>query len=303
MKNVSAVFGKARHILVTGASGFIAGELISRALAETLTVSVLTRKSSALKKRFPAVHVYQDALEIAPTNDIDAIVHLSGANVFALPWTAGRKRTLYASRVGVGARVHEAMRTWQPRARVWVQASAVGFYPLQSDTPLAEDVAPGQHFAAELCQAIEAMAAKAPVDRHVSLRFGLVLGRSGGMYPTLRMANLFGMGAVVGSGNQLVAWVHIADAVGIIATAIADARIQGPLNAIAAQCNYREFAKQLSAAVKRPNFLQVPAFFLQLGLGQRAPLLLEGPELSRDKVRQHYSFQHETIADAGIALG
>ena len=316
-------FGSAKHLLITGASGFIAGALIAVALRQGLKVSALTRSPAKLETRFPGLRGYADPLQIPSNCGVDAVVHLSGANVFALPWTAARKRSLRASRIGIAERLQQAIAGWQQAPACWIQASAVGFYPTQSTTVLTEQSAPGTHFAAQLCQEIEASALRAETlgMRTVNLRIGLVMGRSGGVYPLMRLGTLLSGASVLGSGDQRVAWIHIDDLVSLIARCISDApcehgqvsrerhggqvsrerhggQVCGAINAVAPQSpTYKEFATAMAGALNRPCWLKIPQLALKLTLGERAPLMLEGAEISAEKALAIHKFAYATVSD------
>jgi uncharacterized protein len=286
-------------VLVTGASGFIGSALVARLRARGDTVIALSRQPAHTEKRL-GVRSVADPQDIA--EPVDAIVHLAGANVMALPWTSARKAVLRGSRLGIA----EALLAWQQarphQAQSWVQASAVGFYPTQSSSALTETAPSGSGFAAELCQAIEAQSARAAAlgARVVNLRFGLVLGAKGGVYPMLRLATKLGGGSTVGSGQQRVAWIHIEDAVGLILHSLDQPKWHGAINAVAPESpSYQAFAGALAQSVQRPSWLRVPALLLKLALGARAPLLLEGAQILPDKAQAlGYTFQYPQLQEA-----
>lgn len=66
----------------------------------------------------------------------------------------------------------------------------------------------------------------------VRLRFGVLLGREDGAYPMLALSSRFGLGAVLGSGQQPAPWLHLQDAVGLIRHALTTPTLQGAVNAV-----------------------------------------------------------------------
>ncbi len=300
-------FGGIKRLLVTGATGFIGSTLVKAAQAAGVQVTVLSRNPEKARKLLGAVTAFSGASELADNAQFDAIVHLAGANVMAWPWTAGRKQVLMASRMG-GA---DALLAFLARAKsppkAWVQASAVGVYPTQSAGQLDETSAPGLGFAAELCQAIEAKAASASGFglRIVNLRIGVVLGKGGGVYPMMRLATLLGGGAVLASGKQHFAWVHLDDVVAMLAQAGFDTTWNGAINAVAPHApTNEEFAATLAKQLHRPMLWRIPGFALRPVLGQRAPLLLEGAEILPAKLLQlGYKFRFADLAAALAAIG
>jgi uncharacterized protein len=311
-------FGTIKRLLISGATGFIGAQLTRAALAAGCSVTVISRQPEKAVKLFG--HAVQAVASCDALNDgdqFDAIVHLAGANVFALPWFRGRKNTLLRSRLELA----DALLAFVQRAKtppaVWLSASAVGFYPIPggaapadaattTQTVFTETADAGTGFAAELCQAVEARVAQAASYgvRAAALRFGLVLGRTGGVFPQILLATRFGGGAVVGRGTQRVAWVHIDDAVGTIAFALADARCAGPINVVAPQSpTYRSFIEEIARAAHRPTPWRVPALVLKLALGERAPLLLEGAQISPAKLAElNFGFQFPELKSAALQL-
>jgi uncharacterized protein len=292
-----------KRVLIAGGSGFIGSVLTRALLAQNIEVTVISRNPRRTQTQFAQkVRVVASADALDANAQFDAIVHLAGANVFALPWFAARKRTLQRSRLGIADALLEFVRRAQQPPKIWLQASAVGIYPTLSRAALDEQSPPGVGFAAALCQEIEARVASAQALglRGVALRFGLVLGRSGGVFPAMRLGTQLGGGAVMGSGEQFVAWVHVTDAVHVIASALSDARYSGPINVVAPDApRYREFATALAQASRRPMLWRVPSLLMKIALGERAPLLLEGAEiLPKQLAAMGFDFRFPTLQEA-----
>jgi uncharacterized protein len=289
----------ALRVLIAGATGFIGTALVKALLASGHRVIALSRNATKAKAKL-GVEAIRQASEL--TEPVDAVVNLSGANVFAMPWTANRKKLLLDSRVGVSDSVLARLKQLGAQPKVWVQASAVGFYATRSNHPLDEFSAPGQGFAAQLCQAVEQSSARAEAlgMRVVNLRFGLVLGRSGGVFPMMKLGTKLAGGSVLGSGSQHVAWIHLHDALAMIQTALENPAWHGAVNAVAPQSpSYAEFAAALSQAAHRPRWLRVPEFVLKIALGERAPLMLEGAQIEpRAALKHGFVFGFPEVAGA-----
>ena len=84
-----------------------------------------------------------------------------------------------------------------------------------------------------------------------------------------------GLGGVLGSGEQIVPWIHLHDLVELIVCALGDDRYRGPVNATAPQpVTNRALTRELARAVGRKPGFGVPAFALRAALGQGASALL-----------------------------
>jgi hypothetical protein len=130
------------------------------------------------------------------------------------------------------------------------------------------------------------------------LRFGLVLGHQG-ILPMMRLPFLFGLGGRIGSGQQVMSWVHIEDVLGSIAhvmlIANSDSRsIEGVYNVTAPQpVTQNEFAKSLARALHRPSVLAVPASLVRSVMGEQAMIMLEGQRVYPTRLEQsgyHFRF-------------
>lgn len=292
------------RLLISGATGFVGSALTRAALAASCEVCVITRSPAKATRLFgSSIQVIQSADALDADARFDGIVHLAGANVFALPWFGARKRLLMASRLSIADSLVRFCERAKHRPNCWIQASAVGIYPTTSATPIDESYGPGEGFAPELCQAIEARVAQVQAlgVRGVSLRLGLILGRHGGVFPALRLSCLCAGGVTAGSGNQRVAWVHVNDVIAVIANALsAGSTLQGAINVVAPHApTYRDFIGAIARAVHRPSLFRVPEPLMRLALGERAPLLLEGAEIRpKALLDQGFRFQFPNLEDA-----
>ncbi len=314
---VAALAGTpARHpgaaaVLVTGATGFVGSALVRQLLAEGRRTIVLSRDARQAQALFgKAAWVVEHLDQIPAETRIDAVVHLAGARVLGMPWTAARRRELMHSRVGVAVAIVQLMRRLQQAPRVLVSASAVGYYGAAqraSGGVLAEDgpPRPGQ-FQSDLCVAIEheARRAEALGVRVVRLRLGVVLGRGDGAYPLLALSARWGLGAILGSGRQPAPWVHIADAVGLIRYGLNPTPpgkpLDGAVNAVAPDMPSQErFARTLAQSFGRRLYLRMPEAPLRWLLGEMSTLLLDGQHaVPRAAIEAGYRFRFPALGPA-----
>jgi uncharacterized protein len=177
-----------RTVLVSGGTGFIGGHLIRRLLARGERVIVLTRDADRALDRFgPHVRIITRTAELNEHECIEAVVNLAGAPILGFPWTRARRRKLVASRVDTTRSLVDLCGRLVQPPRVFVSASAIGYYGVHADEPLDEKGDPQPIFQSRLCQEWEAAAdaAEGIVKRVVKIRIGLVLGRDGGALPQL----------------------------------------------------------------------------------------------------------------------
>ena len=268
-----------RTVLVTGATGFIGRNVTRRLLERGDRVIALSRDPVRAHLILGATPMVADRLSDLPPNlTIDAVVNLAGAPIMARPWSKARKRALVESRIGVTRALVDWLAGRRQRPEVLVSASAIGWYGERGEAALDETAPVGDGFAAALCNAWEREAASAAALglRVCRLRFGLVVGKDGGMLRSLLPTFRAGLGAVIGEGKQWQSWIHRDDAVEMIVRAIADPLFNGAINATApVPVRQVEFAHTLGRVLHRPVWLRLPAAPLHAVLGERAGLLLE----------------------------
>ena len=295
-------------VLVTGGTGFIGTALVRTLLQDGQRVIVLSRDARRAAASFgPGVQVVETLDTLPNETRVAAIVNLAGAPIAARPWTAARKAALLDSRIQATRAVCDLVARLDMRPKVLVSASAVGFYGLRSDGVELDETAPAQPgcFQSDLCAAWEheARAIRDLGVRVVRARFGVVLGRDGGLYPALALAARCGLGAVLGTGRQPHPWVHIDDAVAAIRFALDTEAVCGAVNVVAPNLvPQAAFTAALASSLRRRVRLVVPAWALR-PLGEVSQLLLSGQAATpRALLADGFRFQHPALPQALAAL-
>ena len=293
------------RIVIAGGSGFIGEPLVKRLIARGDDVAVLSRNPA--KVRAGRGLQWDGRTQGAWSQEAasaDAIVNLSGENVGEGRWTDERKKKLIASRLDSTGAIVEALRNAPPRERVFVSASAVGYYGVRGDEELDETGSRGSGFLAELVEQWEAAARAAePLARLVILRFGVALAADGGALQKMLLPFKLGAGGPVGNGRQWLSWIDRDDAVRLVEWAIDNRSVRGTYNATApAPVQNRDFARAAGRALRRPAFMPAPAFALRLAFGQMADEVLLGGQrvVPRRAEREGFRFDIPTL-DASLA--
>ena len=288
---------KHQPVIVTGATGFIGSHLTRHLVASGHEVIVLTRNADKAYDRFgPAVRIVTDLGEIAADERIDAIVNLAGAPILGLPWTRKRRARLLASRIGVTQAIADLVRRLEHRPDVVISASAIGYYGVHGNEPLDESAAPQPRFQSELCKRWEAAAREIGdgAVRVVRLRIGLVFGPDGGAFPSLARPIAGGLGAILGTGRQIVSWIHVDDLVRLIDFVRRTPSAHGAINATApGALSHEALSLAIAEHTGKRIHLRVPAKVLRLALGEMAELLVDGQRVVPAKAtrlgfRWHY---------------
>jgi uncharacterized protein (TIGR01777 family) len=292
-----------RHVLVSGATGFIGSHLVRRLIARGDSVTVYTRDADQALNRFgPHVHVVTNLDVIEPSAQIDAIVNLAGAPILGFPWTRARRRTLIDSRVQTTRALVALCARLERPPRVFASASAIGYYGVRGDQRLDEQGAPQPIFQSILCQQWEeaANAAEAVGARVLRLRFGLVFGRDGGALPSLALPVRFGLGAILGTGKQWVSWIHIDDLTRLIVFVLDKPSVRGVVNAVSPNpATHLQVQHALARTLHRPMWMRVPAFAVRAALGEMSQLLVDGQRVvPRRALASGFVFRHPDLREA-----
>ncbi len=290
------------RMAVSGASGLIGRQLVAFLRTGGHDVKRLVRKTATAPDEIswdPA----RGEIDAAALEGVDAVIHLGGVSIAGALWTEERKAAIRRSRIDGTSLLARTLASLQHPPRVFVSASAIGFYGDSGDELLTETSPKGDGFLAEVCQAWERAAepASAAGIRVVTPRFGLVLSGGGGLLKRLLPIFQLGLGGPLGSGDQFMSWIAIDDLLGVLLSAIADDRLAGPVNAVAPHpVTNREFTAILGDVLNRPAIIPAPAALLQLlpgGMGGEIFLASQRvqPTMLRDV---HFRFDFPTLEDA-----
>ena len=290
------------HIIVSGANGLIGKALVPALEAAGHRVTRLVRGRA--RPGWAEIAWEPETGRIAPQaiDGADAVVHLAGESIVGR-WNADKKRRIYDSRVRGTQVICEALRQVVKAPKVFVCASAIGYYGNCGERLLQEESRAGRDFLARVCTDWEAAAVPASGRgiRVVSARLGMVLSSSGGalgqMLPPFRL----GVGGMLGSGSQYMSWISLDDVVGAITHVLTTDSLHGPVNFVAPEVvRNREFTRTLGRVLRRPTRLGVPAFAARMLFGEMAEaLLLASTRVEPAKLQaSDYSFRYPQLEGA-----
>lgn len=263
-------------ILITGASGLI-GQALQKSFAEKDYEMLLASRKEPSDAQHIQWSIEDGFADPEKLEGIDAVVHLAGESVSGLRWTEDKKKAIRDSRVLGTRNVVDAISKLKQKPKVFVAASAIGFYGERGDEELTESSAIGDNFLAGVSKEWEAESRRAEDAgiRTVLLRTGIVLSKDGGALGAMLTPFKLGVGGVVGSGKQWMSWISMDDEIAVINFAIENENLRGAVNAVSPNpVTNQEFTKTLGEVLYRPTFLPLPEFAVSMVFGEMGDALL-----------------------------
>jgi uncharacterized protein len=248
--------------------------------------------------------VWDPARPLSPdlVSGFDAVIHLAGESIVGRWTDAKKQRIIESRRQGTGHLAEAAAKASQP-PRVFISASAIGFYGNRGDEILREDSPSGQGFAAEICRQWEAAAQPAAQAgiRTAQMRIGVVMSADGGALPEMLTPFRLGLGGKLGDGRQWWAWVSVRDVVGAILHVLNHESLSGPVNTVAPNpVTNADFTRILASVLHRPAIFPMPAFVVRLIFGEMGEELFLGSQRVEPAklAASEYQFQHPDLKTA-----
>ncbi len=261
-----------KNILISGSSGFIGKELCLKLKSNAINVRRLVRKKSLVKEDSFFWDPTIKEINLSAFDNIDCVINLSGEPI-AQRWNNKSKKSILDSRIISTRFLVESMKLVKSPATL-INASGINYYGSKAGFINSNETfrfnADG--FLSEVCHKWEAEAKALESsqfgNRLVILRTGVVINPSGGALKRMLTPFKMGLGGVVGSGNQWMSWIDLGDLLKIIKWAI-DSDYSGVVNAVAPEpIKNKKFSKVLSQTLKRPCFLPLPNWAVDIAFGE-----------------------------------
>jgi len=290
-------------VFLTGGTGFVGTNLSRELLQRGHVVTILTRHLPSRPAMPGIAYVEGDPTKpgdwMAAVPEHDWIINLAGASVFTR-WTAPHKKLIRDSRILTTRHLVQALRPGGHQTLF--STSAIGYYGLHGDEELDEDAPRGDDFLGQVGRDWEAEALKAQDlgIRVVITRFGIVLGRGGGILAQLTPIFNSYLGGPVGSGRQWFSWIDQTDQFRAFLFVLDRPDLNGPINFTAPHpVRNAELARALGKVLNRPSFMAAPGFMVKLVLGEFGQVILGGQRvLPKRLLAAGFEFLYPTIAQS-----
>lgn len=289
------------QIVISGASGLIGQQLAAFLSTGGHTVRRLVRRVDTDSDTIfwdPA----REQIEAEALEGVDAVIHLAGDNISEGRWDAAKKERILSSRVQGTAFLARTLAALARPPKVFVSASASGYYGAHDTQLLNEDSPPGHDFLADVCQQWEQAADPARAHmRVVHPRLGVVLTPAGGALGKMLLPFQLGLGGPIGSGRQYMSWIALDDVLRALLHCVVTESLHGPVNLVApTPVTNAAFTHTLGKVLHRPTLLPVPAVAIRTLFGEMGDaLLLSGSRIAPQRLcASGFVFQYPDLEAA-----
>ncbi len=291
-------------ILITGAGGFVGTRMVDYFAGEGHDVVGVDRnRPFVTTDPCQFTHIQADTTREGEWQEAvgssDVVINLAGKNIFGR-WSEKTKQEILESRVQTTKNVVNALSG--ENKSVLLSTSAVGFYGDRGEDLLDENEGSGDDFLARVCIEWEKEANKAAEKgvRVANMRFGLIMGKTGGALKMMLPAFKAFVGGPLGTGKQFMPWIHINDLIAAHDFVLSNGEVSGPVNCCAPNPVRNEvFAKTLGRVLGRPAVFKVPKIALGLAMGELGEMMLASQRAMPEKLLAHgFAFSYPELEQA-----
>ena len=297
-------------VLITGGTGMVGQALTSYLLARGYQVIVLSRsvkKSNQQHLSYAVWDIDKEFIDSSAINAADIIVHLAGESVANKRWTAKRKQEIIDSRVKSGALLVKALKENKHKVKTVIAASAIGWYGPDTANSLQfgfNETDPFDNsYLGTTCKQWEGSVQSLNElgIRLVTLRIGIVFNKKGGALAEFIKPAKFGMATILGTGKQIVSWIHQDDLCKMIVFAAENETVKGVYNAVAPNpINNKDLVNAIASTMHKFHItLNVPVFVLKIMLGEMSIEVLKSANVSSNKIESAgFVFDYPNVNEA-----
>ena len=288
-----------KNVLIAGGSGFVGQALAKQLNTAGYEVTILSRNPNKARALLPFAQVLSwDQLASGLDTPVAAIINLAGASIAGGRWTASKKERLVSSRIQSTQALVSFCQNAAKVPRVFINASAIGFYGDHGNAVITEETQPNSCFSHRLCDDWEQTLTPLKETTDIRLciaRLGVVLASSGGAFGQMALPFKAKVALQNGDGQQWFSWVALQDVLNALQWMLENELACDTYNVTSPEpVRNTEFTKHLANHFETKVTLKVPAKLLQLALGEMADeLILASQRVVPDQlVEEGFRFRH-----------
>lgn len=284
-------------ILIVGGTGFI-GQALQKALDSIhVPYSVLSRTQKSNTHIFWDPSKYQ--LDHSSLGSITHIINLAGAGIADQRWSKHRKVELKTSRIDSTEFLYTECSKHCPKLIGYIGISGVNAFGFKGACLYNESHPYGDDFLSRLvAQWEQAHRLFEQLPSFSIFRLGMVLSSRGGAYRKIAAPMKFYLGAVPGSGQQLVPWVHLDDVIGLTLRVLQGEPL-GLIHVVSENSSMGELTKTIAQKERSVLLLpNIPSPIIRLIFGEMGLLLTESIQIDHTKLaRSGYTLRFNNLSD------
>lgn len=246
----------------------------------------------------------------AELESADTVLNLAGRSVNCR-YNEKNRADILNSRVNSTRILGHAIANCAKPPRVWLNSSTATIYRHAEDHPMDDEtgeIGSGFSVGIALAWETEFFEANLPQTRRVALRTAMVMGpQPGGPFVVFHRLARLGLGGTLGSGKQMVSWIHDEDFCRAIQWLIDRDDVTGPINVCAPHpVPNREFMREVRLAARAPFGLPATRWMLEIGaifLRTETELPLKSRWVLPTRLQAAgFTFRHPTWSEAAIEI-
>ena len=284
-------------ILFAGGSGLIGKRLFAHLYEKGYNVAILSRKKQ--EKNAYYWNPEKGEIDSSILHKVTHLINLSGVSIAGGRWTDVRKKEIIHSRVFTTKFLFKNKDHFK-NLKHYITASGVSCYGINANKSYSEEDLFGNDFLSEVVKKWENVADLFSSICLVSkIRISPVLDSKGGFISEMKKPIQFGMGAILGTGNQWMPWIHQRDLCAVFEFVMVN-KLEGAFNAVSGNVSNRKLTQLLARKLHRPLILPaLPAWSAKMIFGEMATLFLDGVQISNQKlIDKGFEFQYTEIEKA-----
>lgn len=270
-------------IILAGGTGFIGKHLADHFIAKGDEIVILSRSNKPGKDKLRFIQWDGKTLG-AWKNEIDGadvVINLAGRSINTR-YTEKNKKEVLESRINATHIIGEAIKQCKNPPKLWMNMSSATIYENSETEPQDEFSGKiGDDFSMNVCKAWEKTFYNevVPDTRKIVARLSIVLGDDGGALKPFQNLAKFGLGGKMGSGKQMMSWVHIDDVARAIDFLIRHETLSGIFNITSPNAiSNKVFMKTLRKAAHMPIGIPSAVWMIKIGafiIGTESELILK----------------------------
>lgn len=287
-----------KNIIVAGGTGFLGRLIVDKLKLEGYNVRVLTRSPKSPSDIFWSPK--EGKIATKEIKNCEVLINVCGAPIDGARWTNARKKELEESRIGTTNFLYSQLNHFE-KLEQFISASGVTCYGFDDGTILhSEDETYGDDYLSQLVKEWEHAANQFESHCKVTkMRIAVVLDKQQGALKRLSTPIKWYVGSPIGSGKQMIPWVHRKDLARLFCFVI-EHQIHGTFNTNASNISNDSLTKLVAKRLHKPIWLpNVPGFIIKLLFGQLSDLILKGASASNESIKSKgFTYIYPTIDDA-----